>query len=203
MNLSMIEIAEVGKREKLDAAGVLEFIKNLEIETPDDFSTAVGMTAKVKRTHKERDEWRKEQVGPLNTEVKEVNAELNPGLAFLSEAEGILKKKIGDFVKSRHTKRAELMARVEEAVGAGDREKAEALIVAAEEFSPPKVEGCAIGEVWKGKVEDASKIPREYLMPDEKTLKALTKAKKSDPKIPGWKSWTEPTVTITESKVKV
>lgn len=200
---NMTEITEVGKREKLDAQGVLDLIKAHEINAVEDFEMAVGMVAKVKSTFNDRDGWRKEQVGPINKEVKAINAELKPGLEFLAEAEAILKTKLGVFVKTQFDKRTKLLAEAGDAVGAKDQGKADALIAEAAEFEAPKVAGCAIGETWTGKVEDASKIPREYLTPDLAALKALTKAKKTDPKISGWKAWPEPTVTITVSKIKV
>lgn len=200
---NMTEIVEVGKREQLDAAGVLKLIKEFELGENDDFVTAVGMVAKVKNTFKERDAFRKEQVDSLNKEVEEINGELSPGLAFLAEAETILKDKLGGFVKSQLEKQTKLIGEAGKAAKAGNQKKADALIVKSAELEVPKVPGCAIGKAWKGEVENPSEIPLEYQTPDLKALKALTKAKKLDPKIPGWKAWPEPTVTITVSKVKI
>lgn len=199
----MVAIAQLGEKQKLDAQGVLDLIKAHEINNNDDFATAVGMVVKVKGTFTERDGGRKEVVAPLNDEVKAVNNELKPGLDFLSEAEAILKTKLGAFAKSQFRQRTKLLAEAGEAVAAKDQEKADALIAEADEYQPPKVPGCAVGEAWMGEVINADEIPTDYLTPDLKALKALTKAKKTDPKIPGWKAWAEPTVTITVSKVKV
>lgn len=199
----MQAIAKVGQKQKLDAQGVLKLIKAHEINNADDFATAVGMVATVKNTFNDRDGSRKKIVGPLTTEVAAVNGELKPGLDFLAEAESILKKKLGDFAKSEFRARTKLLDEASEAVAAQDQEKADALIIKADDHQPPKVPGCAVGEAWLGEVVDASKIPREYMTPDLKALKALTKAKKIDPQIPGWKVWSEPTVTVTVSKVKL
>ncbi len=199
----MVAIAKLGEKQKLDAQGVLDLIKAHEINSNDDFATAVGMVAKVKGTFTERDGGRKEVVAPLNDEVKAVNDELKPGLDFLAEAEAILKTKLGAFAKTQFRQRTKLLAEAAEAVAAQNQEKADELITQADEYQPPKVPGCAVGEDWKGEVTNADEIPKEYLTPDLKALKAFTKAKKVDPKIPGWKAWPEPTVTITVSKVKV
>lgn len=198
----MKAIAKVGKKQKLDAQGVLDLIKAHEINNVDDFATAVGMVAKVKNTFTERDGSRKEIVAPLNDEAKAVNGELKPGLDFLAEAEAILKAKLGAFAKSQFGKRTKLLVEAADAVAAKDLEKADALIAQADNFQPPKIPGCAIGEAWTGEVTNADEIPREYLTPDIKALKALTKAMKKDPKILGWTAWPEPTVTITVSKVQ-
>lgn len=199
----MKAIVKVGESQKLDAQGVLDLIKAYEIDGSEAFATAVGMVATVKNTFNERDGQRTDIVKPLNNEVKGVNAELKPGLEFLAEAEAILKTKLGDYVKDQFGKRIKLLAEAGEAVGAGEQDKANVLIVQASELEAPKVAGCAIGEAWTGEVTDAEKIPREYMVPDLKALKALTKKEKVDPEIPGWKAYPEATVTITVSKVKI
>lgn len=54
------------------------------------------------------------------------------------------------------------------------------------EHEAPKLSGVVVKHSWGGEVTDASLIPREYLVPDERLLAAITKAKDGEVSIPGW-----------------
>lgn len=56
----------------------------------------------------------------------------------------------------------------------------------------PKVSGVSGRRVWKFRIKDASKLPREYTMPDEKKIGGVVRAMKSDTNIPGIEVWNEP-----------
>lgn len=60
----------------------------------------------------------------------------------------------------------------------------------------PKIEGIILGETWDGEVVDPALIPREYLVPDVKKLKDLTKVLKEATNIPGWKAKSVKTISI-------
>jgi len=49
----------------------------------------------------------------------------------------------------------------------------------------PKTQGVSAAVVWKFKIDDESRIPREYLMVDEKKLGAVVRAMKDKTSIPG------------------
>lgn len=61
---------------------------------------------------------------------------------------------------------------------------------------PPKIDGIILGETWDGEVVDASLIPYEYLMPDLKKLKDLTKVLKEAMAVPGWKVRNAKTISV-------
>lgn len=61
---------------------------------------------------------------------------------------------------------------------------------------PPKIEGIVVGETWDGEVIDAAQIPREYLTPDIKKLKDITKVLKEATVIPGWKAKSGKTISV-------
>lgn len=60
----------------------------------------------------------------------------------------------------------------------------------------PKIEGVVYSDHWTGEVEDARKLPREFLMPDVKKLEAVTKALKEATAIPGWKVVVEKIISV-------
>ncbi len=55
----------------------------------------------------------------------------------------------------------------------------------------PKVAGISYREQWKYRIVDESKLPRQFLMPDEKVIKAAVDRQKSLCKIPGIEVWSE------------
>lgn len=57
--------------------------------------------------------------------------------------------------------------------------------------SVPKVSGITTKLVWRAKVIDAAKVPREYLMVDEKKLDGYAKAMKEGAKVEGVQFYTE------------
>lgn len=59
----------------------------------------------------------------------------------------------------------------------------------------PKARGTASRVSWKCEVEDASLVPREYLVPDMKLIAAHVRVKKGDTAIPGVRVWSEASVT--------
>jgi len=204
-SLAVAEQAEViqaaGPQTK-DAVASLDFIKRLQITTGADFAGAVRMAAQGKTKFGEVDAKRKEYTSKLAEIVDQFNNEFKPGLEALKEAEKTLKDKLAGFAKVQADTRAQMLRKASEAAEAGDQAKANALIAEAAGYGVPEVKGCSIRDVWSGEVEDAEAIPREYLIPDEKALKAVTKARKCDPKIPGWRAYPQPSVTITVSRVR-
>lgn len=66
----------------------------------------------------------------------------------------------------------------------------------AESNDVPKIEGVSYSDVWDGEVVDASLIPREYLVPDTKKLRDLTKVLKEACSIPGWKVKNAKTISV-------
>ena len=93
--------------------------------------------------------------------------------------------------QERKRKEAEEMARIAaEAEAAGDTETAaEAVAIAAVTEATvteaPKAAGVSMREVWRAKVVDPNKVPREYMIVNQNALDALAKATKGSINIPG------------------
>jgi hypothetical protein len=56
---------------------------------------------------------------------------------------------------------------------------------------PLKVAGTRVVKYWKFKITDVIKIPREYLIPDEKRIARVVRAMKDKTNIPGVEVWSE------------
>lgn len=66
----------------------------------------------------------------------------------------------------------------------------------AETNEVPKIDGVSYSELWDGEVLDASIIPREYMTPDVKKLKEITKVLKEATMIPGWQTKQSKTIAV-------
>ena len=124
-------------------------------------------------------------------------------LDFASQGEAELRNKIEHYWQAEQARIAaeEERKRIESekqmqiaanAEAAGDTETAEiATALAAMEESTvtaaPKAAGVSMREVWSAEIEDITKVPREYLIPDMNALNALAKAMKKESPIPGVK----------------
>ena len=62
----------------------------------------------------------------------------------------------------------------------------------------PKVSGVARKLIWKFRIRDDSKLPREYTTPDEKKIAGVVRALKGDTRIEGVEVWSEPDVSVSK-----
>jgi hypothetical protein len=66
--------------------------------------------------------------------------------------------------------------------------------IAAYSQEPPKVEGVSLRKGWAFRIVDAAKIPRKYLVPDEKAIGGVVKALGQQARIPGVEVYRDTTV---------
>ncbi len=196
---NMKSVAKEGAELSKEAQESLELVKKLEIKSNSDYHFASKAVAEIKDKGSKADETRRFLVDPFSAVVKDVNAAFKPALDLFGKAEKVLKDSITGFALRRQKERDE---KITVAGQAESPEEAEALIVEAEELEVPEIPGVSLRESWVGEVYDADEIPKGYMIPDLKALEALTKAKKCDPKIPGWSAWPERSATITVDKIR-
>lgn len=194
--VDLIKASEVALDYRMDAEKVVELIEEMAVTNDTQYETAAEMCADVITQAKEIDEKRRLFVDPLNGVVKDLNNFFRPALDHLDTCEKTLKKKLSGYVVGEAKIRNDLLEKVSEE----DPSTSEALIEQADNHVPPKIAGLSMRVTWTGEVVDAAKIPKEYLIPDVKALKALTKAKDGDPGIAGWKATPTTSPAITASK---
>lgn len=172
----------------------------LSILSAEDLDAASGM---FNATKGDRDGYERERVAEKEPHLeagRQVDAKWKPILTTLDSAASIVASKIRTFraeaqlraeeeqrrLRAEQEKeRLRLAKQAEKAEARGLPETADALIREAETMQPaivqsamPKrVEGLGFAENWTFEIEDESKLPREYLVPDRvaigKTVKAL------------------------------
>lgn len=116
---------------------------------------------------------------------------LKPAMVRYSNEQERLRRQEEDKLRDEQKKRAE-DERIKQAAALerdGDKEAAQELIEAPVEVAPvvvPKAEapaGISYRDVWKYRVTDETKVPREYLMLDEKKIAAVVRALKGETRI--------------------
>lgn len=104
---------------------------------------------------------------------------------------------LADKEQERLRKKAE--KRAERAIEKGDEEKAQEIIdsvpvIAAPVLADaeiPKQHGVKVRKIWKFRVVDEAKVPRDWLVVDEKGLGAFARATKGARKVPGVEFYSE------------
>lgn len=100
----------------------------------------------------------------------------------LLEAERVINQKTFAY---KRQKELEKKVEVEKAIEKAVETNTPVVVTMVDAPVVPKVDGLSSRKNWKFKITDATKLPREYLMPDEKAIGAVVRALKDKTKIEG------------------
>jgi hypothetical protein len=171
-------------------------VSALKITDETTNTNAVEFLKLIKIQYKKVEDQRKYIVKPLNDLVKKHNADFKPLTTALSNAEREIKSKMTGYAREveAENRRIEEMNRKKEEkfvekVAEGKAVKAPVLKQAKE----VKAEGQSFRSVRKWEIEDATKIPREYLIIDTKKINTVVRAGID---VPGLKIWEDKVVAI-------
>ena len=204
----MTELVITEEMEKLEnsALTVYETSKEIEIQNDLQYSHEADHLKGVKGNAKEIETKRKELVKPFQEATKNLNAFFKKPLDLLKNAETNIKrailaydakleeeriaeqKKIDDLAEKERKRLAKLANKQE---AAGNVEKAEetrekAVSVPVQVANKPiSIKGISRRDNWIFVITDPDKIPREYMIPDEKKLKQVATAHKGTHPVPG------------------
>lgn len=148
---------EISKR----AASSLKIAENYEITNHQMFEFAADDLKNIKSLMKRVEEQRTSQVGPLNTEVRRINAEYKEPMNWLESAEQILKGKILLYTQEQERIAAEIQRKREEAARQ-ERARIEAEQRAQQAEAQRQAQEAAQAEAAKRKAEaDAAEAQRQ------------------------------------------
>lgn len=187
--------AEEGRDLTATANESMAIVQHLNIPGDVSYREAVVLIAEIKEQAKELLLRRDAISRPLRLALKELNELFDPGIKALEEAEQVLKAKVLEANSRMHAEADKLMAEGSES---GDHR----LIVRADATRPPDMKGVSIQRTWDGDVVDENALPRDYLTPDLKKLKKVTKAGHGQVSIPGWKPKLVERMAITVEKIE-
>lgn len=171
---------------------IAEMAKQAEALVVDSEATnlkAVEMAGQVKRLDKKLELARKDYTGPANEYVKAINGTVKPRQALLREIENGLKGKISTHqaaVLLEHRKAEEAARKAQKKLQAkldADAKKAgveavkvdEVVVAAADPVTRTESGTATQRKTWEFEVEDPGKVPPEYLMVDEKKVRAAVR----------------------------
>jgi len=189
---------------KAEAEVILSISQAFTVTTHEEFVGANAELQSIKKKSKEIEAKRQELKAPILEAGRKVDDLFKPALAVLAAAEDAIKKQMIAWQREQERIRwdAEEKARIEmeraerarlKAIERGDVTKVAKLeekvasIAATVSEAPQvaKVKGFSIVEIWSAQVVDVSKVPREYMIPDQARLDGLAKAHKENLSIPG------------------
>jgi len=193
----------------------LQQYDNYQIITPEVYISSANDLKLVKAKYKEIDDIRKRITKPLDDSKAQIVAFFKVPLDKLMSIEAKIKSAMLSWQQEQERKRREeesrlaeiqrkeaekLTKRAEKAEAKGNVDKAEELRQQAEEkelFTPiveskvEKIVGIQTKTIWKYRITDSNKIPREYLIPDEKILGEAARKYKGILKIDGVEFYSE------------
>lgn len=194
--------AEDKEAQQLQAQGAqyLAAAQTLEVVDQATLTEATNLLGFLAETKKQVENRRKWFVKPLNDHVKAINDWFHGIAAPLEQADSILRGKVLRYRQEEERKRREEEARLRrlaEEEARKRREEAEAAAKAAGEappepelFAPPPVVvvpqmarttkadfgAVQARKTWEFEIVDESQVPREFLMVNEKAIRAAVKA---------------------------
>lgn len=193
---AMVEVPEEELAEATrEAKGALEVARELEIETQEDLELVSAWIKEAKGRGKLLKDRLEEITKPLNESLKSIRALFKPPIDACDKIEAELKAKVAAHIASQAERNQAAMEIASEAVEAGDTELAEQALATVTEIG--NVDGISHRTSWAFEIEDESKLPREWLVPDLKAIGAHARAAKGDEApapIPGVKF--SPKVTV-------
>lgn len=201
------QIEQQAGRLAREANTVLTVAQDFKITTPAEYEASTDEIRQIKARQKELQSRKDSVIKPINEALRKARELFKPAETALAEAETVVKHEIARYSAEEEKKRRQEHARLEEqarkerekkleqartAEVAGKSERAAVFLEqAATTVSPvakaavPKAEGVSFVERWKFEVKDPSRVPRQYLMVDEKKIGQVVRALKGDANIPG------------------
>lgn len=200
--------------ELRDAAlSALDKVNQIAINDDEDYETSAAFLKYLRDMKKGAEDYWKPKVKAAHAARKTIKDAENEQVKPVKEAISTMSQKMGGYQQECQRQRIEeeKMARqlAEDEARAANEELAQGLEEsgsdeAAEgvrstqdmvarlassavkvESHAPKVQGTSVRTTWKFRIVDANLVPRDYLIPDEKTIGAVVRARKEATSIPG------------------
>lgn len=214
-----IEISPEAQKLAKESEGMLKVYENYSIATVPQYTFASDDLKKIKAKAQELDALRRSMTRPLDESKRKIMDFFNHPLNLLIRAEATIKRAMVDFQREQERIRREreeklrrqaeveearkkkaLKEKAKKAEEQGKTEKAEELREKAEEVhvptpiiptEVPKIAGQQTREIWKARVTNINKLPREYMVANDTMLQQFARATKGKIPIAGVEFYTE------------
>jgi len=181
----------------LAACEISKSISQLRKAVDETFNPII---AAANKTHKEALDQKKKFSLPLELGQREIDFKINTYRQRQEQKRREEERQLQEQARKDAEERA--LHEAEELARQGEHEHAQAVIeeaiaapapVVSIAPSVPKVQGIAARPVWRWKIVDETKIPREYLTVDEIKISGVVRALKNKANIPGIQVYEEST----------
>jgi hypothetical protein len=197
----------------------LAFVENLTIEDDEGFNEAMALQKDLRALEKKIKEYWEPSVKAAHLVHKGLKAKENEQIKPITAGIKSIQLACGSYTREcqirDEAERRMVEAQAREAQAAANEETAQAFDeqgnsdlaktvrgsletqqqMAVEsikfESSAPQVSGQKSRTTWHFEIEDASKIPAMFMMPDEKAIGAFVRSKKGDAIVPGVRIYSE------------
>jgi hypothetical protein len=191
--------------------GLISEMEVLKIENDAAAEQAGNFLRKNKETQKFVKEYFEDARKTTYDAYKAVTYQISFFIEKLTQAEKTVKRKVADYRMEQERIRREEERRLAEEARKKEEER---LLQQAEESGddsildtpieapaihieePKKMDGVSFVEKWTYEIQDANKIPREYLIPDEKKIRGVVSSLKDKANIPGVRIYADKTVRV-------
>lgn len=194
---------------KRESMPVIERANSYVVKTNDEYMAAGEFLKTIKGLQRKVEETFDPLCKAAHALWKQNLATKEMHMGPLQTAESVIKQRVGSFLVEMEAKRKaeearladkarkeaeELAAKAAKAEAAGKTEKAEALQEQAQQAAMvrpvvapmvQKVAGISMREQWDYEITDAAKLPRDFLIPDEKRIRKFVEFDKEKTNIPG------------------
>lgn len=155
--------------EASDAAGLLAELDKTTISSEGELTLFSEILADVKGRNNRLEALKQSATKPLNEALATIRSWFRPAQDQYARVEIAIKRKIAEYYDHLKSERAKATAALNDV--ATSEEVTQALGV-LEQTQKPEVAGLQIREVWDFEIVDADQLPRLYLMPNEKVIRA-------------------------------
>lgn len=170
-----VQLDETAVQEAMTMYEAVSEAKDLELVNEKDYENAGALLVELSSHRKVLESKRDEVLKPLNAAVKKIREWYKPAFESLTRAEGTMRTLMLSY-KRREAEAKELAAKkAQKLLKDGKTEKAMVLIEQVNE-APVAAQGVSTRKTWTLEVVDASKVPAEFWMIDERALREYAKA---------------------------
>lgn len=177
------EVAPEAQSETSRAQQAVELIRSIHVRTGEDIAAVSPLLQQIKGDMKRLEERKKAIIKPLNDALKAVRDLFRPAEDALGAAEQHLKAQIGHAQQAIQEANRQAMLATQAALAQNDVRTAALASGAIQATEAPQ--GLSYRDSYEFRIVDASKLPREFLMPDERRIRAYIAEHGERASIPG------------------
>ena len=182
--MDLVTAQKTCKQMKKDSDAWIDVIDGFQIENAEHAELAKEVLSELKEKLDLVEETRTGITKPLLEAKRKVDALFKPVTTSLKSSLDTMRGRLGKYTAQQREEAQRLLAQASQS----EPEEAAALVAAS---NRAKAEAPSVREVWRFEIEDVSKLPSQFLIPDEKAIGAVVRSQKGNAKIPGVKVFVE------------